>query len=206
MFIENKVERPWYGYSGLRKNFETGATFTRISPERKFVKILIQCITYQTSRDIYPNTKAPLMHQMRDMCRAGLLQRYTNDEDKKFRYYYKTTQKGKDVIRQAYNNPNLDVERLCVMTKYHSQDSSYFKEINLNVKKNLVEAYALFDPKINKVYVGNISEFKRLDELTFNDIKDFISNKDDAQKLFKLFGTLPRFHNCELRKFTFSIV
>lgn len=206
MFIENKVERPWYGYSGLKKNFETGATFTRISPERKFVKILIQCITYQTSRDIYPNTKAPLMHQMRDMCRAGLLQRYTNDEDKKFRYYYKTTQKGKDVIRQAYNNPNLDVERLCVMTKYHSQDSSYFKEINLNVKKNLVEAYALFDTKTNKVYVGNITDFKRLDELTFEDIKDFISDKEDAQKLFKLFGTLPRFQNCEIRKLTFSIV
>jgi DNA-binding MarR family transcriptional regulator len=140
------------------------------------------------------------------MCRAGLLQRYTNDEDKKFRYYYKTTQKGRDVIRQAYNNPNLDVEKLCVMTKYYSQDSSYFKEINLNSKKNLVEAYALFDTKTNKVYVGNITDFKRLDELTFEDIKDFISDKEDAQKLFKLFGTLPRFQNCELRKFTFSIV
>ena len=92
------------------------------------------------------------------------------------------------------------------MTKYYSQDSSYFKEINFNNKKNIIEAYALFDVKTNKVYVCEGSEFKRLDELTFNDVKDFTSNKEDAQKLLELFGTLPKFQNCELRKFTLSIV
>ncbi len=104
MFVLNQVQDHFYGYrivNGVK--FETEATFTRINKKRMFVKILVKCLDFQTSRTLYPNTRYPLMHQVRDMCRAGLLDRYINTDDKRHRYYYKTTKRGLDVIQKAFD-------------------------------------------------------------------------------------------------------
>ena len=79
------------------------STFKRISKERKFVKILVMCLDYKSSSDIYPNVKNPLMQQVKCMAKKGLLDRYINTNDKKEKYYYKTTKKGLDIIAKAYN-------------------------------------------------------------------------------------------------------
>lgn len=79
-----------------RDLFETNSTFTRGTRDSKFVKILALCLTYAPAKLMYPNTKNPLMHQVRDMCRHGLLERYQRAGDKK--YYYKTTQAGRDLL------------------------------------------------------------------------------------------------------------
>ena len=79
-----------------RNSFETKSTFTRGTRNRKFVKILALCLTYAPAKLMYPNTKYPLMQQVRDMCRHGLLERYKRCGDRK--YYYKTTKKGQDLL------------------------------------------------------------------------------------------------------------
>lgn len=94
----NKVEvgKPFVSrYNG----FETASKFNRPSVNRKYIKILALCLTYAPASLIYPNTKQPLMHQVRDMCRAGLLERYTKQGSKA--YFYKTTQKGRELLIKA---------------------------------------------------------------------------------------------------------
>jgi hypothetical protein len=76
--------------------FETKSTFTKGTRDSRFVKTLALCLTYAPAKLIYRNTNNPLMHQVRDMCRHGLLERYKRAGDRK--YYYKTTSKGQDLL------------------------------------------------------------------------------------------------------------
>ena len=94
----NKVEvkQPWFTWR-TEGGAETGCKFNRPTPNRKYIKILSICLTPASMAVIYPNVKNPVMHQVRDMCRAGLLDRLTNGK----RYYYKTTVKGRDLISKA---------------------------------------------------------------------------------------------------------
>lgn len=75
---------------------ETASRFNSPTVDRKYIKILALCLVYAPAKLIYPNTKHPLMHQVRDMCRQGLLNRYTKKGDRK--YYYKTTNKGTKLL------------------------------------------------------------------------------------------------------------
>ena len=77
--------------------FETASKFNRPTINSKYVKILALCLVPASSSVIYPGVKNPLMHQVRDMCRAGLLERLTDGK----RYYYKTTAKGRDLISKV---------------------------------------------------------------------------------------------------------
>lgn len=88
----------WREYPDLPKS-ETGNKFNRPNTNRRYVKILAMCLTYAPASVIFPNTKHPLMHQVRDMCRAGLLERFKRTGDRK--YYYKTTSKGRELILKA---------------------------------------------------------------------------------------------------------
>lgn len=76
---------------------ETGCSFTRPTRNKRYVKILALCLVPAPSNVIYPDVKNPMMEQVRDMCREGLLERLTDGK----RYYYKTTTKGRDLISKV---------------------------------------------------------------------------------------------------------
>lgn len=97
-FRKVEVGKPWYAWRE-KGGVETGNTFTRPNRNRKYIKILALCLSYATASMMYPNTKQPLMHQVRDMCRHGLLQRYTKKGSRA--YYYKTTDLGRQVLLEA---------------------------------------------------------------------------------------------------------
>lgn len=99
-FVKVEVEDLWIWreYPDWPKS-ETGNKFNRPTKDRKYIKILAKCLTYAPASVIYPGVKNPLMHQVRDMCRAGLLERFKRTGDRK--YYYKTTRKGQDLIIKA---------------------------------------------------------------------------------------------------------
>jgi len=81
---------------------ETGNTFAKPTAKRKYVKILATCLAPMPASVIYPGVKHPLMCQVRDMCRAGLLERLQKGGTG--RYYYKTTQKGLETLSKAMSN------------------------------------------------------------------------------------------------------
>ena len=95
-YRKETVNKPMFSKHG---DFETGIKFNRPTRDRKYIKILALCLTYASATLIYPNTKHPLMHEVRDMCRAGLLERYSRAGSKK--YYYKTTMKGMDLLSKV---------------------------------------------------------------------------------------------------------
>ena len=97
-FKKVEVKNPWYVWRE-KGGAETGNTFTRPNRNRKYIKILALCLTPVPVSLIYPNTKNPLQHQLRDMCRAGLLERLERAGERK--YYYHTTHKGQDLIIKA---------------------------------------------------------------------------------------------------------
>ena len=92
-----KVELPklWPEY----RTSETGNKFNKPTLKRRYVKILAMCLTYVPAKVIYRGVKNPLMHQVRDMCRAGLLNRYSKEGDRK--YYYKVTNDGIELLMKA---------------------------------------------------------------------------------------------------------
>ena len=92
-----KVMFPCHFLNGVA--METASKFNRPTANRRYIKILALCLTYAPASLIYPNTKYPLMDQVRDMCRAGLLERYTKKGSKA--YFYKTTRKGRDLISKV---------------------------------------------------------------------------------------------------------
>ena len=83
---------------------ETGNKFNSPTTKRRYVKILALCLVPLPASVIYRGVKHPLMKQVRDMCRAGLLDRYEAKGER--RYYYQTTKKGIALISEA-----LDAER-----------------------------------------------------------------------------------------------
>lgn len=96
-----KVGQPDYVWR--KKGYpETGSTFANPTAKRKYVRILAICLAPMPANIIYFGVKHPLMRQVRDMCRAGLLERLQKDGVGK--YYYKTTQKGLKVLSKAMSN------------------------------------------------------------------------------------------------------
>ena len=81
---------------------ETGCTFNHPTVNKTYVKILARCLSYADKNIIYPGVRNPVWHQVRDLCRAGYLERFTSNENK--RYYYRTTMKGVDLLIEAIKN------------------------------------------------------------------------------------------------------
>jgi len=92
------VEDNWLVQFGGSR-FETPAKFNRPTKDCKYVKILALCLTYATAKMMFPHTEHAIMHMERDMCRHGLLQRYTRKGSRA--YWYKTTAKGLKVLEKA---------------------------------------------------------------------------------------------------------
>lgn len=96
MYTKERVPKPLYSeYDG----FETACKFNRPTKGRRYVRTLALCLSYAPAALIYPGVRHPLMRQVRDMCRAGLLERFSKDGDR--RYYYKTTAKGVSLLVDA---------------------------------------------------------------------------------------------------------
>lgn len=75
---------------------ETGCKFGRPEPERDYIRILALCLPCPRSiKDIYPNVKNPIQSMLRDMCREGLLERFTDGK----RNYFLTMDKGFRLLR-----------------------------------------------------------------------------------------------------------
>lgn len=75
---------------------ETNCRFNAPTPERDYIRILECCIPCpEPVSDIYPGVKHPLQKMLRDMCREGLLERFTDGK----RNYFVTTDKGFELFR-----------------------------------------------------------------------------------------------------------
>jgi hypothetical protein len=96
--IKVEVEQPWYVWR-KEGGAETGNKFNRPTSKRRYVRILALCLIPLPAKVIFHGVKHPLMHQVRDMCRAGLLNRYKAKGERC--YYYQTTPAGFDLIAQA---------------------------------------------------------------------------------------------------------
>lgn len=94
-FTKVEVEQPLYVWR-KEGGAETGNKFNRPTSKRRYVRILALCLVPLPAKAIFPNTKHPMMAQVRDMCRAGLLERCQRAGEK--RYYYKTTSTGFDLL------------------------------------------------------------------------------------------------------------
>lgn len=78
---------------------ETGCKFNRPTRNRRYIKILALCLVPCPAKVIYPGVKNPIMKQVRDLCRAGYLDRMVVEGERA--YYYKTTHSGTDLIIKA---------------------------------------------------------------------------------------------------------
>ncbi len=96
--IKVNVEQPWYVWR-KEGGAETGNKFNRPTVKRRYIRILALCLIPLPAKVIFPNTKHPMMSQVRDMCRAGLLDRYKVNGERC--YYYKTTHAGFDLLAKA---------------------------------------------------------------------------------------------------------
>lgn len=81
---------------------ETGSKFNKPTINKKYVKILFQCLNEAYIKDIYPNVKYPLEHQLRDMISAELITRYKKEGYRG--YFYKTTPAGKELLISTIKN------------------------------------------------------------------------------------------------------
>ena len=95
-----EVKAPMYSWR-KEGGAETGNKFNSPTTKRRYVKILALCLVPLPASVIYRGVKHPLMKQVRDMCRAGLLNRYEANGER--RYYYRTTIKGIGLIAKALN-------------------------------------------------------------------------------------------------------
>lgn len=96
-FIKVKVEQPMFGRK--EGGAETGNKFNRPNSKRRYVKILALCLVPLPAKVIFSNTKHPMMAQVRDMCRAGLLNRLKVEGERC--YYYQTTHAGFNFLAEA---------------------------------------------------------------------------------------------------------
>jgi len=78
---------------------ETGCKFNQPTRDRKYIKILALCLVPCQAKVIFPGVKNPIMKQVRDLCRAGYLDRLEAEGERA--YYYKTTIKGFELIKKA---------------------------------------------------------------------------------------------------------
>lgn len=94
-FIEIKFQHsdPWF------TNWGTHCRFNKPTKDRKYIKILLRCLSYATAGVIYSGVKHPLTHQLHDLWRYGYLNKYRKNGDR--HVYYKTTPQGHDLILKA---------------------------------------------------------------------------------------------------------
>ena len=97
-FIKVEVEQPWFVWR-KEGGAETGNKFNKPTNKRRYVRILALCLIPLPAKVIFPKVKHPLMHQVRDMCRAGLLNRLKVEGERC--YYYQTTPAGFDLLAKA---------------------------------------------------------------------------------------------------------
>lgn len=96
------VEAPLF--CGNKFGLETASTFSHPKCERTYIKVLAKCLEPQTAQQIY-EIRNPLCCQLRDLCRAGYLQRLemtvSNGLPGRNPYYYQTTMAGRNLIVRA---------------------------------------------------------------------------------------------------------
>lgn len=135
------IEKHWLFGDSYR---ETNCTFNEPNLNKRYVKILALCLAPQPAKVIYPNVEHPVMHQVRDMCREGLLERLTDGK----RYYYKTTTKGRELISKAweakqYVNCNIGNDRVLVLRlttrTSNSHDNIRIVTLHIQNHRNLRE-------------------------------------------------------------------
>lgn len=81
------------------------------TPARKYIKLMAQCLDYQTAHELFPGTNHPMLHQLRDLCRLGYIDRFvltkSNGKSGPNPYVYRTTMQGLYMIIIAYNNAQM---------------------------------------------------------------------------------------------------
>ena len=97
------VEAPYFCCDQF--GMESGSRFAYPKVERKYIEILATCLVCpRTAQQIF-GVRNPLCHQLRDLCRAGYMQRYEltvpNGLPGPNPYYYQTTLAGKRLIAEA---------------------------------------------------------------------------------------------------------
>lgn len=90
------VEIPFVEYAP----YGTGSTYEKPTVKRKYIKILLTCMSYASPAVIYPGVKNPLSHQLHDLWKNGYLAKYNRLGNNK-NVYYKTTNKGIELIIKA---------------------------------------------------------------------------------------------------------
>ena len=98
------VPKPMYGNEyGL----ENETLLKNPTPARKYIKLMAQCLDYQTAHELFPGTNHPMLRQLRDLCRLGYIDRFvltkSNGKPGMNPYYYRTTPKGLNLVVWAYN-------------------------------------------------------------------------------------------------------
>ena len=82
---------------------------TRPTKDRKYIKILADCITPKTTAEIYPNIKGPYLDQLRTLVYLGYMDRMTTPKyvGKPVKYshkwWWKTTAKGKRLLKSVFS-------------------------------------------------------------------------------------------------------
>lgn len=97
--MNNYIQEPIGTNIFLKDNRETTCKFNRPNLKRRYIQILALCLSYAPADLIYRGVKNPIMKQVRDMCREGLLNRYKRIGTNK--YYYKTTSRGHSLLIKA---------------------------------------------------------------------------------------------------------
>lgn len=102
------VPKPMFGNEYGLENY---TLLRNPTPERRYIKLMAQCLDYQTVRELFPNTTHAVCHQLRDLCRLGYIERYEliepNGQPGPNPYVYRTTPKGLCMVIKAYNNVQL---------------------------------------------------------------------------------------------------
>jgi len=102
------VAKPMFGNEyGL----ENTTLLRNPTPARKYIKLMAQCLDFQTARELFPGTAHAMCHQLRDLCRLGYIERYqlikSNGQPGPNPYVYRTTPQGLCMIIRAYNSVQL---------------------------------------------------------------------------------------------------
>ena len=103
-----EVPKPMFGNEYGLENY---TLLKKPTVARRYIKLMAQCLDYQTAQELYPNVQHPMCHQLRDLCRLGYIDRYQLTVPTGRRgqrpYFYKTTPKGMALIVAVYNSAQL---------------------------------------------------------------------------------------------------
>ena len=92
--VSEKAGGP-YGYGTTLKALNP-------TPRHKYVQALTRMswYTYATPKQIFPNVKNPISHELVQYVKLGLAEKFTNL--KGTRVFYKITPKGMELLKKAY--------------------------------------------------------------------------------------------------------